>query len=86
MSDEERMMQDKSLKWSSASIINNDKKAVEKMDLVNDIDRLFYDIENIEDQPSVFRAFLRLNNISNLKCLKAYIKDKAYMKDGKNDN
>ena len=28
MSDEERMMQDKSLKWSSASIINNDKKAL----------------------------------------------------------
>ena len=86
MSDEERMMQDKSLKWSSASIINNDKKAVEKMDLVNDIDRLFYDIENIEDQDSVFRAVLRLNNISILKGLKAYIKDKAYMKAGKNDN
>ena len=85
MSDEERMMQDKSLKWSSASIINNDKKAVEKMDLVNDIDRLFYDIENIEDQASVFRAVLRLNNISILKGLKAYIKD-TYMKDGKNDN
>ena len=85
MSDEERMMQDKSLKWSSASIINNDKKAVEKMDLVNDIDRLFYDIENIEDQASVFRAVLRLNNISILKGIKAYIKD-TYMKDGKNDN
>ena len=86
MSDEERMMQDKSLKWSSASIINNDKKAVEKMDLVNDIDRLFYDIENIEDQASVFRAILRLNERSILKGLKAYIKDKAYMKEGKNDN
>ena len=86
MSDEERMMQDKSLKWSSASIINNDKKAVEKMDLVNDVDRLFYDIENIEDQASVFRAVLRLNERSILKGLKAYIKDKAYMKDGKNDN
>ena len=86
MSDEERMMQDKSLKWSSASIINNDKKAVEKMDLVNDIDRLFYDIENIEDQASVFRAVLRLNNISILKGLKAYIIDKSYIKDGKNDN
>ena len=86
MSDEERMMQDKSFKWSSASIINNDKKAVEKMDLVNDIDRLFYDIENIEDQASVFRAVLRLNNISILKGLKAYIIDKSYIKDGKNDN
>ncbi len=50
MSDEDRMMQDKNLKWSSASIINNDKKQIEKMDLVNDIDRLFYDIENMEDQ------------------------------------
>ena len=86
MSDEERMMQDKSLKWSSASIINNDKKAVEKMDLVNDIDRLFYDIENIEDQASVFRAILRLNERSILKGLKAYIIDKSYIKDGKNDN
>ena len=61
-------------------------KHYEKMDLVNDIDRLFYDIENIEDQASVFRAILRLNDRSILKGLKAYIKDKAYMKDGKNDN
>jgi len=60
-----------------------DKKAIEKMDLVNDIDRLFYDIENIEDQASVFRAILRLNERSVLKGLKAYIKDQAY-KDGNN--
>ena len=81
MSDEDRMMQDKNLKWSSASIINNDKKQIEKMDLVNDIDRLFYDIENIEDQASVFRAILRCNEKSILKGVKAYIKDKSYMKD-----
>ena len=62
-----------------------DKKAIEKMDLVNDIDRLFYDIENIEDQASVFRAILRLNERSILKGVKAYIKDKSYIKDGKND-
>jgi len=79
MSDEDRMMQDRNLKWSSASIINNEK--IEKMDLVNEIDRLFYDIENIEDQASVFRAILRLNERSILKGIKAYIKDKAY-KDG----
>jgi hypothetical protein len=79
MSDEDRMMQDRNLKWSSASIINNEK--IEKMDLVNEIDRLFYDIENIEDQASVFRAILRLNERSILKGVKAYIKDKAY-KDG----
>jgi hypothetical protein len=79
MSDEDKMMQDRNLKWSSASIINNEK--IEKIDLVNEIDRLFYDIENIEDQASVFRAILRLNERSILKGLKAYIKDKAY-KDG----
>ena len=79
MSDEDRMMQDRNLKWSSASIINNEK--IEKMDLVNEIDRLFYDIENIEDQALVFRAILRLNERSILKGVKAYIKDKAY-KDG----
>ena len=79
MSDEDKMMQDRNLKWSSASIINNEK--IEKMDLVNEIDRLFYDIENIEDQASVFRAILRLNERSILKGVKAYIKDKAY-KDG----
>jgi hypothetical protein len=83
MSDEDRMMQDKNLKWSSASIINNDKKQIEKMDLVNDIDRLFYDIENIEDQASVFRAVLRLNNISVLKVLKTYIILNCTRKDNK---
>jgi hypothetical protein len=85
MSDEDRMMQDKNLKWSSASIINNDKKQIEKMDLVNDIDRLFYDIENIEDQASVFRAVLRLNNISVLKGLKTYIILNCIRKDNKHD-
>ena len=60
-----------------------DKKSIEKMDLVNDIDRLFYDIENIEDQASVFRAILRLNERSILKGVKAYIKDKSYIKDNK---
>jgi len=58
-----------------------DKRAIEKMDLVNDIDRLFYDIENIEDQASVFRAILRLNERSILKGVKAYIKDKSYINE-----
>ena len=56
-----------------------DKKQIEKIDLVNDIDRLFYDIENIEDQASVFRSILRLNDRSILKGIKAFIKDKAYI-------
>ena len=34
MSDEDRMMQDKSLKWSSASIINNNKKQKSCAELV----------------------------------------------------
>tara|TARA_B100001057_G_C22030954_1_gene637191 strand:+ start:229 stop:414 length:186 start_codon:yes stop_codon:yes gene_type:complete len=58
-----------------------EKKQIEKMDLVNEIDRLFYDIENIEDQATVFRSILRLNGGSILKGVKAFIKDKAYIKD-----
>ena len=30
MSDEDRMMQDRNLKWSSASIINNEKRTIHK--------------------------------------------------------
>ena len=56
-----------------------DKKQIEKIDLVNDIDRLFYDIENIEDQAAVFRSILRLNDRSILKGVKAFIKEKAYI-------
>tara|TARA_R100001591_G_scaffold24686_1_gene34780 strand:+ start:371 stop:571 length:201 start_codon:yes stop_codon:yes gene_type:complete len=58
-----------------------EKKQIEKMDLVNDIDRLFYDIENIEDQAFVFRAILRCTERNILKGFKAYIKDKSYIKD-----
>ena len=58
-----------------------EKKQIEKMDLVNKIDRLFYDIENIEDQASVFRSILRLNGKSILKGVKAFIEDKSYIKD-----
>jgi len=60
-----------------------EKKQIEKMDLVNDIDRLFYDIENIEDQASVFRSILRLNDRSILKGVKAFIEDKAYIEPKK---
>jgi len=79
MSDEDRMMQDRNLKWSSASIINNEK--IEKMDLVNEIDRLFYDIENIENQASVFRSILNTIDLTKLAVIKVYIKNKEY-KDG----
>ena len=60
-------------------------KHYEKMDLVNDIDRLFYDIENIEDQASVFRAILRLNKISVLKGLKTHIILNCTRKDNKHE-
>ena len=58
-----------------------DKKQIEKMDLVNQIDRLFYDIENIEDQASVFRSLLRLNDRSILKGIKSFIEDKSYINE-----
>ena len=52
-----------------------EKKQLQKNDLVNDLDRIFYDIENIEDQATVFRLILRQFNISKLTVLKDFIKN-----------
>ena len=52
-----------------------EKKQLEKNNLVNDLDRIFYDIENIEDQATVFRLILRQFNISKLTVLKDFIKN-----------
>ena len=52
-----------------------EKKQFEKNELVNDLDRIFYDIENIEDQATVFRLILRQFNISKLTVLKDFIKN-----------
>ena len=54
---------------------NLEKKQLEKNDLVNDLDRIFYDIENIKDQATVFRLILRQFNISKLTVLKDFIKN-----------
>ena len=54
---------------------NLEKKQLQKNDLVNDLDRIFYDIENIEDQAIVFRLILRQFNISKLTVLKDFIKN-----------
>lgn len=54
---------------------NLEKKQLQKNDLVNDLDRIFYDIENIEDQATVFRLILRQFNISKLTVLKDFIKN-----------
>jgi len=54
---------------------NLEKKQLQKNDLVNDLDRIFYDIENIEDQATVFRLVLRQLNISKLTVLKDFIKN-----------
>ena len=55
---------------------NREKKqiAIIKDDLVNDIDVLFYDIENIEDQAKVFRTILREFSNYNLEAVKQYVK------------
>jgi hypothetical protein len=58
-----------------------EKAELEKNDLINDVDRLFYDIENIEDQASVFRSILNTLNLTKLAVIKVYIKNKEY-KDG----
>jgi hypothetical protein len=53
---------------------NLEKRQLQKNDLVNDLDRIFYDIENIEDQATVLRLILRQFNISKLTVLKDFIK------------
>ena len=45
-----------------------------KDNLVNDIDVLFYDIENIEDQAKILRTILREFNNYNLEAVKQYVK------------
>lgn len=50
-------------------------RQIEKIEVVNDIDRLFYDIENIEDQATVFRLVLRQLNNSTLIALKTFIEN-----------
>ena len=48
--------------------------AITKDNLVNDIDVLFYDIENIEDQAKVFRTILSQFSNYNLEAIKEYVK------------
>ena len=52
----------------------NRQIAIIKDDLVNDIDVLFYDIENIEDQAKVFRTILREFSLYDLEAIKQYVK------------
>ena len=56
------------------------KTLLKKMDLVNDIDKLFYDLENIEEQSTIFRAILRTQNPTYLKLIKQFIINKDYLK------
>ena len=59
-------------------------RQIEKIEVVNDIDKLFYDIENIEDQATVFRLVLRQLNNSTLIALKTFIEnDLNTLKGGK---
>ena len=55
-----------------------EKTELEKNDLINDVDRLFYDVENIEDQASVFRSILNTIDLTKLAVIKVYIKNKEY--------
>ena len=52
---------------------NLEKKQLQKNDLVNEIDLLFYDIENIEKQASVFRSILKQQKTVFLEALKDFI-------------
>ena len=53
-----------------------EKWQLEKNDLINTADRLFYDIENIEDQARVFRSILNVLDLHNIdQVIKTLIKD-----------
>ena len=53
-----------------------EKWQLEKNDLINVVDRLFYDIENIEDQARVFRSILNVLDLHNIdQVIKTLIKD-----------
>ena len=52
-----------------------EKLELKKNDLVNEIDILFYDIENIEKQASLFRAILKQHKILTLEAIKDFIKE-----------
>ena len=54
-----------------------EKYEMKKNDLVNEIDVLFYDIENIEDQASFFRAILRVSKLNQLQAIKDFIKQET---------
>lgn len=47
---------------------------IAKDNLVSNIDVLFYDIENIEDQAKIFRTILREFNLYDLEAIKQYVK------------
>jgi hypothetical protein len=51
------------------------KLELKKNDLVNEIDVLFYDIENIEQQASLFRAILKQHEIVTLEAVKDFIRE-----------
>lgn len=52
---------------------STEKKQLKKNDLINEIDVLFYDIENIEQQASVFRSILKQQKTVFLEALKDFI-------------
>jgi len=54
-----------------------EKYEMKKNDLVNEIDILFYDIENIEEQASFFRAILRVSKVNQLQAIKDFIKQET---------
>ena len=52
----------------------NRQVGIIKNDLVNSIDRLFYDIENLEDQAKIFRTIVSQFSNYDLTSIKQYIK------------
>ena len=60
-----------------------EKWQLEKNDLINEVDRLFYDVENIEDQARVFRSILNVLDLHNIDQVKKLLTRKNPAHDWK---
>ena len=67
------MKKNKSTKGNKMNTV--EKLELHKNDLVNEIDVSFYDIENIEQQSSLFRAILKQHKILTLEAIRDFIKE-----------
>jgi hypothetical protein len=60
-----------------------EKTELEKNDLINEVDQLFYDVKNIEDQATIFRSILSVLDLHNIDQVKHLLIRKKTANDSK---